>query len=519
MTGSYSLAPVLFSDVVGSTLMICISFGAVWYASRLRKADPSSVIWTYLMVLTVALAVFSLSRSVGHLVKHLLLFTGNAYIWQCFQPYTGAINSIAFIGVASVTLFFPKVQRINARILNDKMALEKATEDIKLLNHNLEALVEKRTSQLSLSEKKYRGIFEGSMDMIFVLDDQLNFQDINPSGLATLGYDSPSELVGSVSFGEIFFSSSDYEEFVEDLSVSGSIKDRECRIREKSGLEVLILLSVTGTMSEAAKRKSYIGIAKDVTARKRMERQLQQADRLASLGQTAAGVAHELNTPLGIILGYTQLLLRNCEEQNASHGDLQIIEKQAKNCRRIVQDLLKFARGSATQKSYVDLITCFDEVISLLGHQFEKEGITVETQFEQDLPKVFADGEKLKQVLVNLLVNAKQAISGNGTIVVIVKLGPDKHNILISVSDDGCGMSQKTLEKIFDPFFTTKPVGVGTGLGLSVSYGIIQAHGGCLQVESKEGVGTTFTISLPLTDESQKSAEESQTPTLQSECS
>ncbi|MFA6222351.1 MAG: ATP-binding protein [Desulfomonilaceae bacterium] len=511
MTGYYSLAPVLFSDVIGSSLMIVISFGAVWYASRLKKAEPSNLMWMYLLVLSAAMAGFSISRSVGHLVKHLLLFTGHSYIWECFRPYTGAINSIAFIGVASVTFFFPKVQRINARILSDKMALEKATQDIKLLNHNLEALVEKRTRQLSLSEKKYRGIFEGSMDMIFVLDDQLSFEDINPSGLATLGYDSPSELVGTVSLAEIFFNTSDYEEFIRDLSVSGSIKDRECRIREKSGLEVLILLSVTGTMSDAVKQKSYVGIAKDVTARIRMERQLQQADRLASLGQTAAGVAHELNTPLGIILGYTQLLLRGCNVQDGSHGDLEIIQKQTKNCKRIVQDLLKFSRDSQTKKSYVDLIECFNEVISLLGHQFEKEGVIVKTSFEPDLPKIFADGEKLEQVLVNLMVNAKQAISGNGTIAVTAKIDQEHQGILISVSDNGCGMSPKTAEKIFDPFFTTKPVGVGTGLGLSVSYGIVQAHGGRIEVESKEGVGTTFTVLLPLPDESEQNVEDMQT--------
>jgi two-component system NtrC family sensor kinase len=511
MTDSYSLAPVWLSDVVGSTLMILISFGAVYYAARLRKAEPSSVIWMYLLVLCASLAGFSISRSVGHLAKHVMVMTGHSYIWELFRPFTGGFNSIAFIVVASVTLFFPKVQRINAQILSDKIALEKATHDIKLLNHNLEELVEKRTRQLSLSEKKYRGIFEGSMDMIFILDEDFNFKDINPSGLDTLGYGSPIELVGSIRLGDVFFSMSDYEDFLRDLSVSGSIKDRECRIREKSGLEVFILLSVTGTMDEEGKEQSYVGIAKDITARRRMERQLQQADRLASLGQTAAGVAHELNTPLGIILGYTQLLLRSCNVQDGSHEDLEIIQKQTKNCKRIVQDLLKFSRDSQTKKSYVDLIECFNEVISLLGHQFEKEGVIVKSSFEPDLPKIFADGEKLKQVLVNLMVNAKQAISGNGTIIVTAKVDQEQRGILISVSDNGCGMSHKTAEKIFDPFFTTKPVGVGTGLGLSVSYGIVQAHGGRIEVDSKEGVGTTFTVLLPLPDESQKNVEEIQT--------
>lgn len=508
MTGSYSLAPVWFSDVVGSTLMIVISFGAVWYASRLKKVDPSNVIWMYLLVLSVALAGFSISRSVAHLAKHLMLMTGHLYVWELFRPYTGAINSSTFIVVAAVTIFFQRVQRINAQILADKVALEKATQDIGLLNRDLEGLVEKRTLELSLSEKKYRGIFEGSMDMIFVLDDQLNFEDMNPSGLATLGYDSNDKFVQLVSLNEIFFSSSDYDDLLRDLSLSGSIRDRECRVREKSGLEVFILLSLTATIGDSGKEKSYVGIAKDITARRRMERQLQQADRLASLGQTAAGIAHELNTPLGIILGYTQLLLRNCQESDDAYGDLQIIEKHTRTCKRIVQDLLRFTRDSGTKKSYVDLVTCFDEVTSFFGHQFEKEGITVESRVYPGLPKVFADGEKLKQVLVNLLLNAKQAISGNGIIVMAARFDPEQQEILISVSDNGCGMSPKTAGKIFDPFFTTKPVGEGTGLGLSVSYGIIQAHGGRLEVESEEGLGTTFTILLPLVEESRENFEQ-----------
>ncbi|MGD9817373.1 MAG: nitrogen regulation protein NR(II) [Desulfomonilaceae bacterium] len=500
MTGYYSLAPVWISDVVGSALMLLISFGAIYYAYRLRNAEPSSIIWMYLLVLSAALAGFSISRAVAHLAKHAMLMAGYPHMWEFFRPYTGAFNSIAFIVVASVTFFFPKVQKINSEILNDKIALEQATRDIKALNRDLEALVERRTRQLSVSERKYRGIFVGSMDTIFVLNQKFIFEDINPTGLSLLGYDSLKDFIGKISLADIFVSNSDYAQFLEDISRSGIIKDMECPIRNRSGAELVVLLSVTVTAKDLSRRTNYVGIAKDITVRRRMEKQLHQADRLASLGQTAAGVAHELNTPLGIILGYTQLLLRNCKESDALHSDLKIIEKQTNNCKRIVQDLLKFARNSETKKSDVDLIECFNEAISLFGHQFQKEGVTVETRFENNLPKVFADGEKLKQVLVNLLVNAKQAISGNGLIVVTMKLNPDRRAVIVSISDNGCGMSTDTVEKIFDPFFTTKPVGVGTGLGLSVSYGIIQAHGGALEVESEEGVGSTFHITLPLSD-------------------
>ncbi len=501
MTDSFSLAPVWFSDVVGSALMIVFSFLCVWHAGRLKATEPSSVMWTYLLVLSLALAGFSISRAVGHLAKHLLLMAGQAEVWASLRPYTGAINSIAFIVVASVTLFFQRVQKINAQILDDKQALETATQEVMRLNRDLESLVEQRTLELSLSEKKYRGIFQGSMDMIFVLDNDLRFEEVNQAALDALGYDSPDELVPQVRFSRLFASEDEFEELVGELKAAKSIRDKECRLLDRNGSEVLILLSVTVTRDDGGNIKGYEGIAKDITSRRRMERQLQQADRLASLGQTAAGVAHELNTPLGVILGYSQLLLRSYRDDEAAAKDLQVIEKQTKNCKRIVEDLLKFARDSETSKSAVDLRTCFDEVISLLGHQFGKEGVSVETRFAPDLPEILADGEKLKQVLVNLLVNARQAISGSGNILVKAAYEPSNREIRVSVSDTGCGISPKVLDRIFDPFFTTKPVGEGTGLGLSVSYGIIQDHGGKIEVQSEEGVGTTFTLILPMVEE------------------
>ncbi len=499
MTDSYSLAPVWFSDVVGSSLMILFSFLCVRYALRLKAAEPSSVIWTYLVVLSLALAGFSISRAVGHLAKHLLLLSGHADVWVFIRPYTGAINSIAFVVVAAVTVFFQRVQKINAQILNDKQALETATHEVMRLNRDLESLVEQRTRELSLSEEKYRGIFEGSMDMIFVLDDDFRFRDVNQAALDTLGYDAPERLIPDVRFTDVFASQTEYEDLLKELETAGAVRDRECRLKDRNGSEIVILLSVAVTRDDSGQVKGYEGIAKDITSRRRMERQLQQADRLASLGQTAAGVAHELNTPLGVILGYCQLLLRSCRQDDAAYQDLQVIEKQTKNCKRIVEDLLKFARDSKTSKSPVDLRLCFDEAISLLGHQFGKEGVTVETRFDDDLPRLLADGEKLKQVLVNLLVNAKQAISGNGSIVVEAGYDESEDAIRVSVTDTGCGISPAVIDRIFDPFFTTKPVGEGTGLGLSVSYGIIQDHGGRIEVQSEEGVGSTFTIILPVT--------------------
>jgi signal transduction histidine kinase len=228
-----------------------------------------------------------------------------------------------------------------------------------------------------------------------------------------------------------------------------------------------------------------------------MEKQLQRADKLASLGQISAGIAHEINNPLGVILGYSQLIKRSQPKEGQEYQDLQTIERQARNCKRIVEDLLKFARAAESKKASIDVNHCLREVVALLGHQFELDKIHVETRYDSDLPVIEGDGEKMKQVFMNLLMNARQAISGEGFITVSTHLVHEDGLIRIAIADDGCGIPQEMTERIFDPFFTTKPVGEGTGLGLSVSYGIIQDHGGWIEVSSREGHGSTFTIVLP----------------------
>ncbi|MGD8531658.1 MAG: PAS domain-containing sensor histidine kinase, partial [Syntrophobacterales bacterium] len=179
MSNSLPLFPVWFVDIVGSALMIIISFVCVRYAQLLRRTDRDNVIWTYLLWLSLALALFSVSRSVGHIAKRLLLLAGHSDIWVALRPYSGSINSLTFVIAGSITLFFQRVHRINVQILQDKKAIEKASEELRWLNRNLEDMVRQRTQELSKSEEKYRRIFEGSMDIILVLDPGGRFLDIN----------------------------------------------------------------------------------------------------------------------------------------------------------------------------------------------------------------------------------------------------------------------------------------------------------------------------------------------------
>jgi len=497
MDDSCSVAPIWFTDVIGSALMIIFSFLSVWYATRLRRTDPSNVVWTYLLWLCWALAAFGLSRGVGHIAKRVLLMLDMRDVWVSLRPYSGAFNTLWFAVVASTTLFFQHVQKIHTAILNDRNALEEATSKVMHLNRNLESLVQERTGQLGRSEKKYRRIFEGSMDMIFILDRESRFVDMNPAGLATVGYDR-EDLIGRRGLDALFVEPNGYQSFIRDLHSNGYVRDRECIFGNKDRGELHMLVSATIRKDDAGTVANYEGIAKDITARVNMERQLQRADRLASLGQISTGLAHEINNPLGIMLGYTQLLLREQPADSQLFDDLKTIEKHVRHCKTIVEDLLKFARSTQTNTAFVNVNECLDEVVSLLAHQFELDSISLVRELDPSIPLIVADGEKLKQVFMNLLVNARQAISGKGAVVVRTVQGRSPHEVTVEIEDTGEGIPPELVEKIFDPFFTTKPVGEGTGLGLSVSYGIVQDHNGHIEVSSRPGHGTTFFVSLPV---------------------
>jgi len=228
------------------------------------------------------------------------------------------------------------------------------------------------------------------------------------------------------------------------------------------------------------------------------EKQIAQADKLASIGQLSSGVAHEINNPLGIILGYTQLLLRNEAEGTQQYDDLKIIEKNVKSCKNIVENLLNFARSAPSKRDQVDIHGIIEEVLAFMRHQPGMNAMSVETQFNADLPHAVLDEKKIKQVLINLLMNAQHASGGSGSIQIETGYEAREERLSIAVRDDGCGIDPRNIPRIFDPFFTTKPTGEGTGLGLAVSYGIVKSHGGNITVSSEPGRGSVFTIHLPV---------------------
>ena len=228
----------------------------------------------------------------------------------------------------------------------------------------------------------------------------------------------------------------------------------------------------------------------------KLHNQLLHADRLATIGMLAAGVAHELNEPLGNILGFAQLA-KKCPGLPESAGhDIGKIETASLHAREIIQKLLVFARQAQPHKTQVNLNQVVQDGLYFFEARCAKEGIELIRQLSPELPEIIADPGQLNQLLVNLVVNALQSMPGTGKITVQTRFS--NNNVYLIVKDTGTGMSKEVLDKIFIPFFTTKDVGHGTGLGLPVVYGIVTAHGGTIDVKSEPGCGTQFEIQLPL---------------------
>jgi signal transduction histidine kinase len=242
-------------------------------------------------------------------------------------------------------------------------------------------------------------------------------------------------------------------------------------------------------------------IVDDITERIELESQLSQAEKLSSIGLLAAGVAHEVNTPLAVISSYTQMLIKQINGDEKLSGLLDKITRQTFRASEIVNNLLNFSRTSGTEFGSVDLNKVIQETLTLLEHQLKTAHVKVETDLNQGLPPVHGNAGKLQQVFLNLFLNAKDAMAGNGGTLRIQTA--NGRSLRVSISDSGAGIAPENINKIYDPFFTTKNTprdgqSRGTGLGLSVTYGIIQEHAGKIRVESNPGQGTTFHLEFPL---------------------
>jgi len=224
---------------------------------------------------------------------------------------------------------------------------------------------------------------------------------------------------------------------------------------------------------------------------------LVQSEKMAAFGQLGAGIAHEVKNPLAGILGLSQLCLRKAETDTPLHRNLSLIEKETKRCQMIMDNLLRFARKEEVDYYLVSINTVIRDACEIVTHQLNLNHVSLEVDLEDNLPLLEGNANQLQQVLMNLLINAQQAMGGKPGQVHVSSRLSGSNRITVSIEDNGPGMKTELVKRIFEPFFTTKAAGQGTGLGLSVSFGIIQNHGGFIEVESTPGVGSTFHIFLP----------------------
>jgi two-component system NtrC family sensor kinase len=231
------------------------------------------------------------------------------------------------------------------------------------------------------------------------------------------------------------------------------------------------------------------------------KKKIMESERLALIGQLSANVAHELNNPLQGIVTYSHLLLEEEAYSQDAKTNLQKIVVQANRCRDIIRGLLDFSRQKKPDKTLCNINALLHDCVSLIEKQALFHNIQVVWDLEESLPSVILDPSQVERVFLNLIINAAEAMDGNGKLTLITRYNRKKKNVEIKVKDTGHGITEENISKIFDPFFTTKETGHGVGLGLAISYGIVKEHKGNLYVESELEKGTTFTVSFPLTSD------------------
>lgn len=273
-----------------------------------------------------------------------------------------------------------------------------------------------------------------------------------------------------------------------------------------SGKPLILNVAVAPLRIASQSQTGAIIVMENVTARVKLEETLQQSEKLSSIGLLAAGVAHEVNTPLTGVSSYTQMLLGMIPETDPKHALLLKVQKQTERASNIAGNLLNFSRvGNTTEFDELDINKTLDNTLQLLEIQLRKSSIKVVKNYADKSPKIYGNGGKLQQVFTNLILNARDAIFNGGTITLTTQIENDD-SVIIEVKDDGVGIEAENLSKIFDPFFTTKGVGSGTGLGLAVTYGIVQEHSGTIEPFSEVGNGTTFRLEFPIAQKRRKRA-------------
>ncbi|MBI3108667.1 MAG: response regulator, partial [Candidatus Rokubacteria bacterium] len=341
-------------------------------------------------------------------------------------------------------------------------------------------------SRLAVSEKHYRTLFEVAHDAILVADDAGRIVDANPAACALTGY--AAEELRTLRVHDLL------PAMERAADAAAGTRDEDHALVCGGGGQKQVELSVN-----RAPAGGSVYALRDVTDHRRLQSQYMQSEKLATMSQMLAGVAHELNNPLSVVKGHADLL-RLAVAQGPLAARVEKIGQAAERCTRIVRNFLSLARQYPPERKATKLNQLVQEAVELLGYQLRTSGIEMRLDLARDLPPLWADPHQLHQVLVNLITNAQQAMrdqSGPKQLVLTTWAGRAGERVVLEVADTGSGIAGDVLARIFEPFFTTKAPGEGTGLGLSICRGIVEGHSGTLTVRSEPGRGAVFAVDLP----------------------
>ena len=398
------------------------------------------------------------------------------------------LQALVVFVIGVCCLFFVVYERRWSAMLEQEVEIK--TKDIR-----------KYADELESSETKYRSLVENAEDVICTLDRTGLIRTANQHVSRVFGVEA-GDLAGQSLYRFLpTEQADDILNCIQEVLASRKGQRVEARLNLTAGNFWFDFkyIPVTGEESE----EYVLAIGRDITSSKEIEQQLINTEKLASLGTMAAGVAHEINNPIGIMLGFCDLLLEKIDHGSMEYNDLKTIERHGLHCKSIVERLLSFARMRDEQLECCDLNASIESIVAIVKHNLEINRVELALSLSAELPFVSADSTGLQQVFLNLINNALQAMDGEGLLKIETRPISNGKMVEAVISDTGCGIRKEHLDKIFDPFFTTKKVGQGTGLGLSVSYGIITRCGGRImcrsatEEESPGASGTSFEIVLP----------------------
>ena len=378
--------------------------------------------------------------------------------------------------------------------------------------HRAQHALQESEEALRKSEEQYRRLFEESKDAVFISTLDGRFLDINPAGLELFGYSSKEEMQQIDIVRDLYWFPGDREPYIQLLTTQGYVKDYEETLKRKDGQRLIVLQTSTAVRDEGGKIVTYRGILRDVTHLKALQEQLLRSQKMEAIGQLAGGVAHDFNNIMMAVGSYAELLLMKMSENDPHRSEVLEIERAILQGANLTKQLLAFGRRQILSPKILDMNQSVSKIENMI-QRFIGEHIEMETCFEQDLGQVEADPGQIEQILINMAVNARDAMPGGGKLTIetanqefdnaYAKQHPDVkpgRYVMLAISDTGCGMDDETSSRIFEPFFTTKEEGKGTGLGLSTVYGIVKQSGGHIFVYSQLGRGTSFKIYFPRVD-------------------